>query len=76
MHARSLGALAETVTGLPALEAVLQRARDADRSVVIVINTDPIRHHRGRRVLGGTLRCRRFPNVPKCGTLTRSMSRS
>jgi 3D-(3,5/4)-trihydroxycyclohexane-1,2-dione acylhydrolase (decyclizing) len=41
-HARSLGAWAETVTGLPELEAALARARDADRTTVIAIATDPL----------------------------------
>ncbi|WP_207482238.1 3D-(3,5/4)-trihydroxycyclohexane-1,2-dione acylhydrolase (decyclizing) [Arenibaculum pallidiluteum] len=40
-HARSLGALAEAVDGIGSLERALERARDADRTVVIVIRTDP-----------------------------------
>jgi 3D-(3,5/4)-trihydroxycyclohexane-1,2-dione acylhydrolase (decyclizing) len=42
-HARSLGAIAEHVDGIPALEAALARARSADRTSVIVIDTDPAR---------------------------------
>lgn len=40
-HARALGALAEQVDGISALEAALQRARRADRSTVICLSTDP-----------------------------------
>ncbi len=40
-HARSLGALAETAMDIAGLEAALIRARDADRTYVIVIATDP-----------------------------------
>ena len=40
-HARSLGALAENVNGIAALEAALARARAASRSYVIAIETDP-----------------------------------
>ena len=40
-HARSLGATAEKVDGIAALEEALARARDADRTTVIVIDTDP-----------------------------------
>ena len=40
-HARSLGALAEKVGGIAALEEALARAATADRSTVIVIDTDP-----------------------------------
>jgi 3D-(3,5/4)-trihydroxycyclohexane-1,2-dione acylhydrolase (decyclizing) len=40
-HARSLGALAETVKGIADLEAALERARAADRTSVVVIETDP-----------------------------------
>jgi 3D-(3,5/4)-trihydroxycyclohexane-1,2-dione acylhydrolase (decyclizing) len=40
-HARSLGALAEKVAGLADLKAALGRAAVADRSMVIVIDTDP-----------------------------------
>jgi len=40
-HARSLGALAEQVADIAGLEAALARARQADRSYVIVIETDP-----------------------------------
>jgi len=40
-HARSLGALAEKVTGIAELEAALGRAYAADRTSVVVIDTDP-----------------------------------
>lgn len=40
-HARSLGAMAESVADIAGLEAALTRARDADRTYVIVIPTDP-----------------------------------
>ena len=40
-HASSLGALAEKVAGIAGLEAALIRARDADRTTVLVIETDP-----------------------------------
>ncbi len=40
-HARSLGALAEKVAGIAELEAALARARTAERTSVIVIETDP-----------------------------------
>jgi len=42
-HAKSMGALAEHVADLPALEAALQRARAADRSYLISIDVDPNR---------------------------------
>jgi 3D-(3,5/4)-trihydroxycyclohexane-1,2-dione acylhydrolase (decyclizing) len=42
-HARSLGALAEHVASIAALEAALARARAADRTYVVVIDTDPLR---------------------------------
>ncbi len=41
-HARSLGAMAEQVKGIADLEAALVRARKADRTYVIVIETDPL----------------------------------
>ncbi len=41
-HARSLGAAAEKVTGVAGLEAALARARIAERTTVIVIDTDPL----------------------------------
>ena len=41
-HAASMGALAEKVTTLSALEQAMARARQADRSSVIVIDTDPM----------------------------------
>ncbi len=40
-HARSLGAIAEKVDGIAGLEAALARAKRADRTCVIVIDTDP-----------------------------------
>lgn len=40
-HAASLGAIAEKVADIAELEAALARARKADRSTVIVIDTDP-----------------------------------
>ena len=40
-HARSLGAAAEKVAGLGDLEQALARARTADRTTVVVIDTDP-----------------------------------
>jgi 3D-(3,5/4)-trihydroxycyclohexane-1,2-dione acylhydrolase (decyclizing) len=40
-HARSLGAVAEQVKSIADLEAALDRARSADRTAVIVIETDP-----------------------------------
>ncbi len=41
MHARSLGAAAEKVSGVAELEQALQRASASLRSYVIVIDTDP-----------------------------------
>ena len=41
-HARSLGALAEQVGGIDALTTALERARNADRTCVVVIETDPV----------------------------------
>ena len=43
MHARSLGALAENVSTIPELEAAMQRARAADRTYLVCIDTDPKR---------------------------------
>jgi len=40
-HARSLGAQAEKVDSIAALEEALARARGAERTTVIVIDTDP-----------------------------------
>jgi 3D-(3,5/4)-trihydroxycyclohexane-1,2-dione acylhydrolase (decyclizing) len=40
-HAESLGAIAEKVTTVDELEAALDRAKDNDRTTVIVIDTDP-----------------------------------
>jgi len=42
-HAKSLGALAEHVRTIPELEAALARARAADRTYVVAIDTDPAR---------------------------------
>jgi 3D-(3,5/4)-trihydroxycyclohexane-1,2-dione acylhydrolase (decyclizing) len=42
-HARALGARAEYVGSIADLEAALARARDADRTSVVVIDTDPLR---------------------------------
>ena len=42
-HARSLGALAEHVATLGELSAALARAREAERSYVVVIDTDPMK---------------------------------
>ncbi|WP_343563744.1 3D-(3,5/4)-trihydroxycyclohexane-1,2-dione acylhydrolase (decyclizing) [Kiloniella sp. b19] len=41
-HARSMGALAEKVGSLDELEAAMERARKAERSYAIVIDTDPL----------------------------------
>jgi 3D-(3,5/4)-trihydroxycyclohexane-1,2-dione acylhydrolase (decyclizing) len=41
-HARALGAAAEQVKSIPDLEAALARARTADRTTVVVIETDPV----------------------------------
>ncbi len=40
-HAESLGAIAEKVTGITELQGAFRRAKAADRSYVIVIETDP-----------------------------------
>ncbi len=42
-HAASLGALSENVKTIPELEAALERARAADRTYVVCIETDPNR---------------------------------
>ncbi|RKT24506.1 3D-(3,5/4)-trihydroxycyclohexane-1,2-dione hydrolase [Paraburkholderia sp. RAU2J] len=42
-HARSLGAQAEHAANIAELEAALQRARAADRTYVVSIDTDPAR---------------------------------
>ncbi|HEV7256015.1 MAG TPA: 3D-(3,5/4)-trihydroxycyclohexane-1,2-dione acylhydrolase (decyclizing) [Mesorhizobium sp.] len=42
LHARSLGAISEKVAGIADLEAALHRARNNDRTTVIVIDTDPL----------------------------------
>jgi len=41
-HAASLGAKSEKIERLVQLEAALMRAREADRTYVIVIDTDPV----------------------------------
>ncbi len=41
-HAAALGALSEKVASLAELNTALQRARDAQRTYVVVIDTDPI----------------------------------
>ena len=41
-HARALGAEAEKVAGIADLEAALERAGGAERTQVIVIDTDPL----------------------------------
>ncbi len=41
-HAASLGAVASKVASLPELEAALKQARGADRTSVVVIDTDPL----------------------------------
>lgn len=41
-HARALGALSEKVEGIAELEAALERARAADRTYVVVLDTDPL----------------------------------
>lgn len=43
MHARSLGAIGENVKTIAELEAALVRARAAERTTVICIETDPLR---------------------------------
>jgi 3D-(3,5/4)-trihydroxycyclohexane-1,2-dione acylhydrolase (decyclizing) len=43
MHARSMGALGENVKTIGEMEAALARARAADRTTVICIETDPTR---------------------------------
>ena len=42
LHARSLGALSEKVGSIDGLADALQRARVADRTYVVVIDTDPL----------------------------------
>jgi 3D-(3,5/4)-trihydroxycyclohexane-1,2-dione acylhydrolase (decyclizing) len=43
MHARALGALSEHVASIDELQAAMKRARAADRSYLISIDTDPAR---------------------------------
>ncbi|SAL41795.1 iolD protein [Caballeronia turbans] len=43
MHARALGALSEHVSSIDELQAAMKRARAADRSYLISIDTDPAR---------------------------------
>jgi 3D-(3,5/4)-trihydroxycyclohexane-1,2-dione acylhydrolase (decyclizing) len=40
-HARSLGAISEKVASIAELEQALQRARQSERTYVVVIDTDP-----------------------------------
>lgn len=40
-HAEAMGAIAETVTGIGDLEAAFRRAKQNDRTTVIVLKTDP-----------------------------------
>ena len=61
-HARSLGALAEHVNSIAELEAALARARAADRTYVVVIDTDPLRTTDGRRLVVGSGAFPRSPN--------------
>lgn len=42
MHAAALGAVAEKVASTSELPAALERARSADRTAVVVIDTDPL----------------------------------
>jgi len=42
-HARSLGAIAEHVADIAGLESALERARAADRTYLVCIDTDPAR---------------------------------
>jgi 3D-(3,5/4)-trihydroxycyclohexane-1,2-dione acylhydrolase (decyclizing) len=41
-HARSLGAIAEKAASIADLEAALKKAKKADRTTVVVIDTDPL----------------------------------
>ena len=41
-HARSMGAFAEKVSGIAELAPALERAKQADRTYVVVIDTDPV----------------------------------
>src|SRR5262245_38990393 len=41
-HAKSLGAIAEKAQSIADLEAALKRAKKADRTTVVVIDTDPL----------------------------------
>lgn len=43
LHAQSLGALSENVKSIPELEQALARARAADRTYLVCIDTDPTR---------------------------------
>ncbi len=65
-HARSLGALAEHVGSIAELEAALARARAADRTYVIVIDTDPLRSTDGRRLVVGSRRPRSLRVATRC----------
>jgi 3D-(3,5/4)-trihydroxycyclohexane-1,2-dione acylhydrolase (decyclizing) len=46
-HARSLGCLAEEVADIDGLKAALERAREADRTTVLCLRTDPHAWTRG-----------------------------
>ncbi|MEZ5535389.1 MAG: 3D-(3,5/4)-trihydroxycyclohexane-1,2-dione acylhydrolase (decyclizing) [Thiolinea sp.] len=46
-HARALGAQSESVSGIAELEAALKRARAADSSYVIALDTDPYMTSKG-----------------------------
>jgi 3D-(3,5/4)-trihydroxycyclohexane-1,2-dione acylhydrolase (decyclizing) len=41
-HAKSMGAIAEKVSSIQALEAALKRAKQNDKTTVLVIETDPL----------------------------------
>ena len=62
-HARALGAHAQKVSGIRELEEALRASRSIDRTVVLVIDTDPQRA-RLPAALGGTWRFPRFPAAP------------
>ena len=65
-HAAAMGATAEKVGSIAELEAALGRARASDRSYVVVIDTDPLRDHRGRRPLVGRGGARGLRPAPRC----------
>ena len=70
-HAASLGAAARKVSGLAELEAALQDARKAERTTVIVIDTDPS-PPRKPAAIGGTWRCRKSPSRRTYGRRART----